>query len=415
MYKCYCDKQENVTVRNIKYLFIISSIIVFVSCIEDDIVNDRVDERISFDNPISEINITESHRFEPRFTNNIGDTVNADLIWSSSDETILTVDQTGAIEAVGVGNAILTVIALDNDNAELARIEVKITVNPLEETLTINNVIEVLIVGNVHRYQTTYKNELGQIVDLDVNWVSSNNNISVTTQGEIIANSIGGALITASVTTSNGKVITAEDEVIVSGVQETLSINNPILELDLNGTKTHQYTTTYTDQNGQVGSPQVNWTSSDSNIASVSSSGFVTALQEGEVTITASVTGNNGNITSEDEITVINTSSVIVKTGTLSGSYSLRGTFSIREVDNSNNLELVLNDDYNLSDQVPGPYLYLSNNTNTINGALEIGRVTTFSGGHKYIIPNTGINEFRYVLYWCKPFSVRIGHGEIED
>lgn len=386
-----------------------------MSCIQDDIVNDRVDERISFDNPITEINVTESYTFEPRFTNNVGETINVNLLWSSSDETVISVDQNGTIEAHGIGTATLTVIALNSDDEELARIEVELSVNPLEEILIIDNVIEVLIVGNTHQYQTVYKNELGQIETLPVTWLSSNNHISVSATGEITANSVGTSIITASVTTPSGKTIIAEDEVNISGVQETISINNPINELDLNGANTHQYTVTYTDQNGQVGTPQVNWTSSNTSIATVNSGGLVTALQEGQVTITASVTGNNGTISNEDQITIISSSSLIQKSGTLSGSYSLRGSFTLTEVENSSNLILNIANDYNLSNGVPGPYIYLSNNPNSISGALEIGRVTTFSGAHSYTINNTDINEYRYVLYWCKPFSVRIGSGEIED
>ncbi len=378
-------------------------------------MNDRVDERISFDNPISEIDITGSHTFEPRFTNNVGETIDVNLIWSSSDEDVLIVDQNGTIEATGVGEAIITVIALNDEDDEIARINVEIIVNPVEETLTIENVIEVLVVGNTHQYQTTYKNELGQVEVLQVTWSSSNNNISVSTAGEITANSVGTSTITATVTTTSGKTITTEDEVTVTGIQETLSINNPIEELDVSGTNTHQYTTTYTDENGQVVTPQINWSSSDPAIASVSATGLVTALGEGQVTITASVTNNNGTINSEDEITIINSTSLIEKQGSLSGSYALRGTFTLKEIENSNNLELNINSDYNLGNGVPGPYIYLSNNPNSISGALEISRVTTFSGAHQYIINNTDINQYRYVLYWCKPFSVRIGSGEIED
>ena len=45
--------------------------------------------------------------------------------------------------------------------------------------------------------------------------------------------------------------------------------------------------------------------------------------------------------------------------------------------------------------------------------AFEIGRVATFSGVHSYTIPNKGINDYNYIVYFCKPFNVKVGHGQI--
>ena len=74
---------------------------------------------------------------------------------------------------------------------------------------------------------------------------------------------------------------------------------------------------------------------------------------------------------------------------------------------------LVLSMTLTACSSLPGLYLYLTNNPNTINGAQEVGEVTIFSGAHSYSIPNTGINEYNYLLYWCKPFSVKVGEGKI--
>ena len=55
----------------------------------------------------------------------------------------------------------------------------------------------------------------------------------------------------------------------------------------------------------------------------------------------------------------------------------------------------------------------MTNNPNTASGAKEIQKVTVFNGAHKYIITNTKINDFNHLLYWCKPFGVKVGDGEI--
>ena len=66
-------------------------------------------------------------------------------------------------------------------------------------------------------------------------------------------------------------------------------------------------------------------------------------------------------------------------------------------------------------DGLPGLYVYLSNNPNSVSGALEIGPVEVFEGAHDYTISGLDITTYAYVLYFCKPFNVKVGHGDIEE
>lgn len=209
------------------------------------------------------------------------------------------------------------------------------------------------------------------------------------------------------------------DDIIDDTVNEKFTFNNSIIELTVN--TTYQYSTKYTDNVGNVKTPTVTWTSSNPTIISVSNSGLITALTEGQATITASVTFLNGTITSiENTITATTTfvdnNGQNEKKGTIrtTSSYSLTGSFTLKEIPNTNNLELLIDSNYNASSSLPGLYLYLTNNPNTINGAKEVSKVGVFNGAHKYIITNTGINDFSHLLYWCKPFSVKVGEAEIK-
>lgn len=210
-----------------------------------------------------------------------------------------------------------------------------------------------------------------------------------------------------------------ENDIINDKVEEKLSINNPIEEITIN--TTHQYSTKYTDNVGDIKAPQITWVSSDPNIISVSQNGLITALTEGTSTITASTTSDTGRIVSVSN-TVTTTDQMVdnttpqEKTGTIrtTSSYTLTGTFTLKEIENTNNLELIINDDYRASSNLPGLYLYLTNNSNTVSGAKEISAVSKFNGAHTYIIKNTGINDFSHLLYWCKPFSVKVGDAEIK-
>ena len=84
----------------------------------------------------------------------------------------------------------------------------------------------------------------------------------------------------------------------------------------------------------------------------------------------------------------------------------------LKEIPNTNDLELIISENYKASERLPGLYLYFTNNINTVANAKEIQKVTVFKGTHTYIIKNTGINDFTHLLYWCKPFGVDVGNGE---
>ena len=80
---------------------------------------------------------------------------------------------------------------------------------------------------------------------------------------------------------------------------------------------------------------------------------------------------------------------------------------------NDDKLLIDIQDDYRASTALPGLFVYLTNNPNTTVGALEIGAVQVFSGAHSYELENVDINDYNYLLYFCKPFNVKVGDGEI--
>ena len=156
------------------------------------------------------------------------------------------------------------------------------------------------------------------------------------------------------------------------------------------------------------------WTSSNSSVISISEDGLATANDTGSTTI--KVTFEEGeNIYSDSTIvnvgaiTVINLQQISGSIATTS-SYVLEGDFTFEET--IEGVHLTFEDNYSASSSLPGLFVYLSNNANSVANAYEIGAVQVFNGSHEYNIPNIGFNDYQYLVYFCKPFNVKVGDAE---
>jgi len=128
---------------------------------------------------------------------------------------------------------------------------------------------------------------------LGVSWSSSNTSIgTVSSSGLVTASHPGTATITA---TSSGKTGTAT-LIVSTGAISSVSVSPSSVSLVAGGTR--QLTATVKDGSGNVITGQtIAWSSSNSSVGSVSSSGLVTAGQTGSATITAAVGGKSGSAT----------------------------------------------------------------------------------------------------------------------
>ncbi|MFL1010660.1 Ig-like domain-containing protein [Flavisericum labens] len=207
------------------------------------------------------------------------------------------------------------------------------------------------------------------------------------------------------------------EDILDDEVPREVRILNPIQNLSISAT--HQYNASYFNNVGQQESIDIDWSSSNENVATINSQGLVNALAEGQTTVKAMVMVNSSivenstvlNVIMNDDAPTSNSKSGDIAT---TSSYELSGSFMLTEIENTNNLLLSISEDYTASTSLPGLYLYLTNNPSSVANALSLGPVEVFSGAHNYTIENVGINDYSYLLYWCEPFSVKVGGGDIE-
>lgn len=207
------------------------------------------------------------------------------------------------------------------------------------------------------------------------------------------------------------------DDIVDDYVQPEIRIQNPVSSIE-EGTS-YQFNYRFVNNVGQEEQVSPSWQSADPAILSIDASGLAMALAEGTTSITLSYQDEFGETASVTEPVEVGASTVVVeptfRMGTIAttSSYELTGDFELSELPNGS-LSLSFAANYVADDGLPGLYVYLSNNPNSRSGALEIGPVEVFRGAHEYVITGAQLDQYAYVLYFCKPFNVKVGHGDIE-
>ncbi len=206
------------------------------------------------------------------------------------------------------------------------------------------------------------------------------------------------------------------DDIIMDRVEETLKIT--VQAASIAAGETFQFDARFTNNIGNTEEGRVVWGSSDESILAITEDGLATAITQGNVVVTAEVTLEDGSMLKEEMDVEVSMITVVVEAPTSRAGviatttfYDLEGDFTLTEINGGVSLEIA--DNYKATDALPGLYIYLTNNPNSISDALEIGAVTVFEGAHTYELEGVGLTDYDYVLYFCKPFRVKVGDGKI--
>ena len=219
------------------------------------------------------------------------------ISWESSDTSVLTVSSTGSLTAVGVGTATITAKTSRGTSKKFT-----ITVNEvMAESISIANNDTEILIEDTQALECEFAPE--NTTDKTIVWTTSDESvISVSADGEITANKLGTATITAThneLTDSIAievKPIDAESiEIILPDDTETNDDGTPKVnkgsEVQLKAEILPE-NTTY---------KEVEWSVSDETIATIDKDGVLTTNGTGTITVTA--TAKSG-VTKEIEIEI---------------------------------------------------------------------------------------------------------------
>ena len=204
------------------------------------------------------------------------------VTWKSSNTQIATVSDNGTVSAKSVGTAMITCTAKDG-SGKSASCELKVTAQDvLVTSIQLNKTSDELDVGQTSQLTATVYPS--NATNKAVTWTSSNSSVAtVSTSGLVTAKGVGTATITCSAKDSGNAKATCTIKVTEKEVKVTrIELNKTSDELEVG--KTTQLTATVYPSNAT--NKTVSWTSSNSSVAAVSTSGLVTAKGVGTATIT---------------------------------------------------------------------------------------------------------------------------------
>lgn len=216
------------------------------------------------------------------------------LTWTSNNPSVATISRDGILQALSVGTTNITCTA---ENGVTAQSVVTVHPNMVSEVVLDNDELT-LEIGNTTRLEATVLPENASNKQLF--WTSSDPNvIMVGTNGLIVANKAGFAIVTASATDGSNASASCIVKAIEPQVRATsigLNYNN----LTLTKGDSYQLTATFTPAN--VSTRSIMW-SSNSDCVTVDENGNLTAVRVGTATISAS-TKDGSELTVECIVTV---------------------------------------------------------------------------------------------------------------
>ena len=231
--------------------------------------------------------------------------------WTSSDESVATVDATGMVVAVSAGETDITASVTDSEMSAVCKVTVKVAA----KDITVPDNLDVkLNDGNETTVEATVSP--ADATDVKVSYASTDEAVAtVDKDGRVQVLQPGECDITTTLM-QNGEKVT-EKTTHVKAFYEVESITLDSNEGKLTVGKSHTIKATVAPEE-VAAETTIEWSSSNEKVATVDSNGKVTAVSSGNATITATAGEESANY----EVTVEQPKKVTTSNKTYSSSSS---------------------------------------------------------------------------------------------
>lgn len=200
--------------------------------------------------------------------------------WTSSDESVATVDATGMVVAVSAGEADITASVMDSEMSAVCKVTVKVAAKditvPDSLDVKLNDGSETTVEATVSPTDAT---------DVKVSYASTDEAVAtIDKDGRVQVLQPGECDIVTTLTQEGKKVVEKKTHIKASYEVEGITLDKTEGILTAGNTVTLNATVLPEEIADET---IVTWTSSDEKVATVDENGKVTAIAAGEATITA--------------------------------------------------------------------------------------------------------------------------------
>ncbi len=270
------------------------------------------------------------------------------------------------------------------------------------ERLTVSAATASVIAGGTINLSVAYYNTFGDsaATPAGISWASNDVTIATVSQQGMVTGINAGqvqikAMYNSAISTILITVATA------TGTTATVEITPALMELKLNESFTPAAVAK--DVNGNVITGRVfTWETDNTSLVTINTgTGAIMATGYGTANITAMADGIQSN---PAMVQVIR-----------SGAFGLMGATGTGKLKIENSLlKLQTSADFSVSTGPPDLRIYLGNNSNNINGAVEVATLNVQSGMQTWNVPGAvTITQYRYVIVWCRQFGGVYGLADL--
>ena len=262
--------------KKLNLLLVVFSLLVAFSCNKDD--EKPKLSNLTFANANEELVVEQTKTYE--FTWAPEAIAKPAVTWTSTDEAIATVSETGEVKALSVGTAKIMVVSTTD---ETIKAQFELTVKPIAVTeITLDETSGVLVVGNDLTLTATILP--ANATNKTLTWTSSDNEIADVDDGVVNANKVGTVTITAAKDGVEATYTLEVKPIVVTSV--TLTPHSPAILIG--GT----YQMEFEVLPANAADKSLVWASTKPEVATIDQNGVVTIKGTGQTEISA--TSSNG-------------------------------------------------------------------------------------------------------------------------
>lgn len=208
--------------------------------------------------------------------------------WTSSDESVATVDATGMVVAVSAGKADITASVTDSEMSAVCKVTVKVAA----KDITVPDNLDVKL-NDGNETTVEAKCEPKDASNISFNFASSDEEVAtVDKDGKVKVLKAGECDITTTLMQDGEKVTEKTTHVKAFYEVESITLDSSEGKLTVGNSHTIKATVAPEEVAAET---TIEWSSSNEKVATVDSNGKVTAVSSGNATITATAGEESAN------------------------------------------------------------------------------------------------------------------------